>query len=278
MANPYHSLLLNDLHHYFPDLLYQPDRFQTVQDVLGYIVQIAQMNPYEQGRQIYRSQRLPVSSSSSLENESNQSYEFHNSSSAYSAIPRETVSVEPSSGSGSASASASASASSSSNTPSLSGSSPSSNVPSLSGSSPSSNEAEQLLRALFQRRTHINPISRPPANRFRISMPLDLSNYYSVYSSQSPDILQTLSQLSSDLLRPVIVRPTEEHLSRNTYVYCSEVSHNENCSICQDPMEAGQETRTILACSHCFHRECIDRWFQENVRCPTCRHDVRESS
>jgi hypothetical protein len=258
MANPYASVLLNDLHHYFPDLLYHSERFQTVQDVLGYIVQVAQTNPYEQGRRLHLSSTSSVSSSaplpvpSVLDNEAKQSYEFNQSSSAYSAIP--TGSVRRPSLSSPASASSS------------------------SASSEPTNEAEQLLRALFQRRTHLNPISRAPANRFRISMPLDLSSYYSVYSSQSPNILQTLSQLSSELLTPVIVRPSEEDLSRNTYVYRSEVSHNENCSICQDPMEAGQETRTILACSHCFHRECIDRWFQENVRCPTCRHDVREPS
>ncbi len=255
MANPYASVLLNDLHHYFPDLLYHSERFQSVQDVLGYIIQIAQSNPYERGRQLFMGSSLTsVSSGSSTaqEDESKQQYEFRRSSSAYSAAP--SVSSSPSS------------------------SSSSSSVSNEANTSSSSNEAEQLLRALFQRRSHLNPISRATTNRFRISMPLDLSNYYSVYSSQSPDILQTLSQLSSDLLRPVIVRPTEEDLSRNTYVYRSEVSHNENCSICQDPMEAGHETRTILACSHCFHRECIDRWFQENVRCPTCRHDVRDAS
>jgi hypothetical protein len=111
-----------------------------------------------------------------------------------------------------------------------------------------------------------------------MSVPLNLSSFLSSeYSAPAPSALHGLSQLN-DLLRPVIIRPTDQHLSENTYVYRSEISLNDNCSICQDPMEAGQETRTILACSHCFHRECIDRWFQEHVQCPTCRHDVREST
>jgi hypothetical protein len=262
MANPYGSLILNDLHHYFPDLLYQPQRFQNVQDVLGYIVQIAQRNSYDHLRNTYNQ-------NSSSESDSKETYEFNRSSSAYSVQPP----TQPAHGSH-------ASHPAHSMQPSQPSEASNEFFQQQSVDQPASNastEAEQLLRTIFQRRSIFNPISRPPANRFRISMPLDLSNYYSVYSSQSPDILQTLSQLSSDLLRPVIVRPTEEQLAQNTYVYRSEVSHNENCSICQDPMEAGQETRTILACSHCFHRECIDRWFQENVRCPTCRHDVRES-
>ena len=89
-------------------------------------------------------------------------------------------------------------------------------------------------------------------------------------------VLQGLNHFQ-DVLRPVIVRPTQQHLSENTFVYRSDVPLNDNCSVCQDPMEVGQETRTILACSHCFHRECIDIWFQEHVQCPTCRHDVRDS-
>jgi hypothetical protein len=114
------------------------------------------------------------------------------------------------------------------------------------------------------------------SSRFRVSFPLDVNSLFSSeYSAPAPPALQGLSILQ-ELLQPVIVRPTEQHLAENTYVYCSEVTHDENCSICQDPMEAGQETRTLLACSHCFHRTCIDRWFQENVRCPTCRRDVRE--
>ena len=35
--------------------------------------------------------------------------------------------------------------------------------------------------------------------------------------------------------------------------------------------------RTLTACSHQFHRSCIDNWLlRESVVCPTCRHDVRE--
>jgi hypothetical protein len=28
-------------------------------------------------------------------------------------------------------------------------------------------------------------------------------------------------------------------------------------------------------CHHTFHKSCIDTWFQENVHCPVCRHDIR---
>ena len=60
---PYHIQLLNDLHEHFPDILYNPERFQNVQDLLLYIRQVASINPYMSGRNLYRTytQRPTVS-------------------------------------------------------------------------------------------------------------------------------------------------------------------------------------------------------------------------
>ncbi len=49
------------------------------------------------------------------------------------------------------------------------------------------------------------------------------------------------------------------------------------CTICQDRMRQGELTRKLTACNHDFHRSCIDNWLlTRSVRCPTCRHDIRE--
>jgi hypothetical protein len=45
--------ILDDLHNYFPDLLYNSDRFRSVQDVLRYIQRGARINPFEQGLREY---------------------------------------------------------------------------------------------------------------------------------------------------------------------------------------------------------------------------------
>jgi hypothetical protein len=47
--------ILDDLHNYFPDLLYNSDRFRSVQDVLRYIQGNArtQFNPFEEGLRQY---------------------------------------------------------------------------------------------------------------------------------------------------------------------------------------------------------------------------------
>mmetsp|Transcript_127933 Transcript_127933/g.368576 ORF Transcript_127933/g.368576 Transcript_127933/m.368576 type:complete len:177 (+) Transcript_127933:104-634(+) len=48
------------------------------------------------------------------------------------------------------------------------------------------------------------------------------------------------------------------------------------CCICLDMMVGGQACRD-LSCRHCFHTECIDSWWLQNVsaqvmlQCPMCR-------
>ena len=52
-----------------------------------------------------------------------------------------------------------------------------------------------------------------------------------------------------------------------------------NCAICQDRMRQGELIRKLNICEHAFHKSCIDIWLlHRSVRCPTCRHDIRESS
>jgi hypothetical protein len=55
--NIYPCQLLNDLHNYFPELLYNPVRFRSVPDVLLYIRQVAQTSPYAVALQQYSMQQ-----------------------------------------------------------------------------------------------------------------------------------------------------------------------------------------------------------------------------
>jgi hypothetical protein len=77
-------------------------------------------------------------------------------------------------------------------------------------------------------------------------------------------------------LQPVPVRPTQEQIDANSTVgnLVSDTEHT--CAICQDTLTAEQEGRKLTACSHWFHRNCIDTWLEGNVHCPVCRHDIRE--
>jgi hypothetical protein len=79
-------------------------------------------------------------------------------------------------------------------------------------------------------------------------------------------------------LEPVPVRPSASVLEQATTVSVLASSSDNNCTVCQDTMEQGATVRKINACTHTFHRTCIDTWFQTNVHCPTCRHDVRSNT
>jgi hypothetical protein len=76
-------------------------------------------------------------------------------------------------------------------------------------------------------------------------------------------------------MEPVIVIPTAAQIDAGTTLEILD-AEEEVCAICQDAMHAAEEVRAINACDHRFHRTCIDTWFQRNVRCPVCRHDIRE--
>jgi hypothetical protein len=77
-------------------------------------------------------------------------------------------------------------------------------------------------------------------------------------------------------LQPVPVRPTAEQIAENTTLgnLVSDTEHS--CAICQDTLAPEQEGRKLNACGHWFHRGCIDTWLGTNVHCPVCRHDIRE--
>jgi hypothetical protein len=74
----------------------------------------------------------------------------------------------------------------------------------------------------------------------------------------------------------VHVFPSPEQIEIGTILTTALQTQDDNCSICQDPIEQNQPMRIIRHCTHRFHQECIDTWFQQHISCPTCRHDIRE--
>lgn len=83
-------------------------------------------------------------------------------------------------------------------------------------------------------------------------------------------------QNASTFMEPVVIRPTQQQINNGSSIV--EVTNNsDNCAICQDSLiQDGRQVRRINACHHMFHDNCINTWFNTNVRCPTCRHDIRD--
>lgn len=88
-----------------------------------------------------------------------------------------------------------------------------------------------------------------------------------------------VAELTADLT-PVPVTPSANVLRTNTILTSLEPAADVMCAICQSheqPTERDAQWRILRPCSHQFHRSCIDRWFSQHVHCPVCRHDIRES-
>lgn len=50
------------------------------------------------------------------------------------------------------------------------------------------------------------------------------------------------------------------------------------CSVCLSEVTQGEKTRILPKCSHGFHVQCIDMWFQSHSTCPICRNPIQNSN
>lgn len=46
----------------------------------------------------------------------------------------------------------------------------------------------------------------------------------------------------------------------------------DTCRICLGEYQLGDSLGMIVGCHHCFHLECLQRWFDEHNQCPFCRY------
>lgn len=85
----------------------------------------------------------------------------------------------------------------------------------------------------------------------------------------------------SNFFQNVPVAPTEEQINRasSTLVYNSDepLQHN-SCPITIENFEDGESVMILNHCGHAFREDAIRNWFSNNVRCPVCRHDIRNVS
>ena len=62
-----------------------------------------------------------------------------------------------------------------------------------------------------------------------------------------------------------------------TYIYLSSdaiAKPDACCVICISNFEVGEVVREI-SCNHEFHRDCIDKWFSNSIKCPSCNTKLR---
>ena len=62
------------------------------------------------------------------------------------------------------------------------------------------------------------------------------------------------------------------------HIYNTLETEYESCSICMENFSSNSIVRKINNCGHIFHVDCVDTWFENSIRCPVCRNDLREES
>ena len=140
-----------------------------------------------------------------------------------------------------------------------------------------------------------NPPAQPPPVRITTrTVPQDQVDF-SLLNTTLTNLLNTAfteentvpTQTSNDLLRmlygtiplqtDVPVVASSDIIARHSEIVGREtVPTDVNCAICQE-RNNDVATWRKLNCTHYFHRLCIDRWFERDVHCPVCRHDIRNA-
>jgi hypothetical protein len=89
----------------------------------------------------------------------------------------------------------------------------------------------------------------------------------------------TIRPRDATLFQDVIVRPTQAQIdiASESFEYDGTVELlNTQCPITMGEFQIGDRIRRIHYCRHSFHEESFLSWFQNHVRCPVCRHDIRD--
>uniref|UniRef100_A0A6C0DJE3 RING-type domain-containing protein n=1 Tax=viral metagenome TaxID=1070528 RepID=A0A6C0DJE3_9ZZZZ len=236
--------LLEELDRFLPDVLYNSDRFQSVQDLLGYIQgqARAQCPNFEARRTLYR-QYLDVSGT------------------IQPAVTEPTIASQ-------ATATASQATATTTSTPIIDDIS-SDEIP----VTPRRNRYSDMsfLNELMNLAMPLAPV-RPYTTSSRLGNLLFTTTASSNLIFEQDDYGGLINSLFGPM-EDVIVAPSTEQIRLATTV--SNTPMDDNCAICQEEVLSDSEIRTINQCNHAFHKGCIDQWLERSVFCPICRIDIR---
>ncbi len=232
--------LLDDLHNYFPAILYTPERFASVQSLLRYIQQQTRnrFDLFSLGEREYRGASAPSASPPPPP--------------PPTTVPSVPVNVPL-------------------NDVSANRIPQNSNFPSLP------RQSNRLSVSPFTSLQYVFNLPDLEEEENPLTGPLTTQLLASLLRLPTNPIVRGGAGLDS-FLQPVPIRPTAEQIEANTTVGNLVSDEEHACAICQDNLLPEQEGRKLNTCGHWFHKHCIDTWLEGNVHCPVCRHDIRGST
>lgn len=246
--------ILNDLHELYPDILYNPSRFQTGEDIINYVVERGVHHPYEQEYAQYQALHA-------------QHEEREEQAPAVPAAPAApAIQALPAA-------------------PAIPASPVARAAPVARVEQPQEPASRQVVRNTRLSARELNEDWEREMYGAVVWRPWHDPNYVaplSVPDTQTSAMVRLLTSLVDDGImsgqrysNPL--RPTADQLRRSTTIRTLTENAEDLCHICHDGMLNGQSVRTIRHCNHMFHQLCIDTWFSTRPTCPACRHDVRTS-
>jgi hypothetical protein len=126
--------------------------------------------------------------------------------------------------------------------------------------------------------SRIGQISHPQRptmlSRFMMNEIIYLEIINRVYNTHNRNNLtQAVMTLTvpPNFMDPVNVAPTAQQVE-NAIEHI--VTTTADCAICQDSISSNGVK--LRHCGHVYHHSCLLSWFAVSVRCPVCRHDIRE--
>ena len=123
-----------------------------------------------------------------------------------------------------------------------------------------------------------NPINQ---NIYNENVNSSIGNTINGSNSSSSNIFGTnevTNFLTNFLNTSVPVRPTRQQINNASITVRYDAIENplsESCPISLERFTNHDIVRQLKPCGHIFSRTSFRRWFENNVRCPVCRYDIR---
>jgi len=123
-----------------------------------------------------------------------------------------------------------------------------------------------------------NMISRSPVSP--ITQPRNRGSQRAESRPTLADILTAaiMTELGSSM-SPVVVRPTTQVIASATETIPFadiESPQYQRCPISHEDFDNNSAVTRIRHCGHFFDPQAIGHWLSTSVRCPVCRHDIRD--
>lgn len=120
----------------------------------------------------------------------------------------------------------------------------------------------------------LNLLSEGELNRHQVNLSSSLN------STPEAELVRMAMEVSGeDHLRPRPANPRDVHALPTCVLDARQLEslpeEAKECTICMESFREGDELRT-LPCLHRFHAGCVDRWFQEQAKCPICKHSLED--